>query len=194
VPEYVFVDPLPDGEGDVTIGEITDWDVEPGEPEPLPDDVDLDDPCAIDPLGCAYDGWGGGLYDGGPYDGGVYGGGFDDYGQYDDGSYFDGPYADYDLSEYACSCRSRQRLPCPRRARDVARKDAARSTPPANARARTQRAASAGRRGRSPTLPAGAPEGLAARQGDQRPQTTAGAAVVGGSAPSTPATGDARGP
>jgi hypothetical protein len=101
VPEYVFVDPLPDGEGDVTIGEITDWDVEPGEPEPLPDDVDPDDPCAIDPLGCAYDGWGGGLYDGGPYDGGVYGGGFDDYGQYDDGSYFDGPYADYDLSEYA---------------------------------------------------------------------------------------------
>jgi hypothetical protein len=101
VPQYVFVDPLPDGEGDVTIGEITDCGVEPGEPEPLPDDVDPDDPCAIDPLGCAYDGWGGGLYDGGPYDGGVYGGGFDDYGQYDDGSYYDGPYADYDLSEYA---------------------------------------------------------------------------------------------
>jgi hypothetical protein len=27
--EYVFVDPLPDGEGDVSIGEITDWGVDP---------------------------------------------------------------------------------------------------------------------------------------------------------------------
>jgi hypothetical protein len=92
VSEYVFVDPPPDGEGDVSIGEITDWDVDPGAPEPLPDKIDPDDPCALDPLACggAYDGWGGG-----PYDGGI-----DDYGQYDD-SYYDGPYADSDVSEYA---------------------------------------------------------------------------------------------
>jgi hypothetical protein len=29
VPEYVFVDPLPEGESDVSIGEITDWGVDP---------------------------------------------------------------------------------------------------------------------------------------------------------------------
>jgi hypothetical protein len=75
----------------------TDWDVDPDGPEPLPDDIDPDDPCALDPHACrgAYDGWGGG-----PYDGGFYGGGVDDYDQYDDG-YYDGPYADYDFSESA---------------------------------------------------------------------------------------------
>jgi len=75
----------------------TDRDVDPDGPEPLPDDIDPDDPCALDPHACggAYDGWGGG-----PYDGGFYGGGVDDYDQYDDG-YYDGPYADYDFSEYA---------------------------------------------------------------------------------------------
>ena len=61
---------------------------EPDEPEPLPDDIDPDDPCALDPLAC------GGAYDG------FYGGGVDDYDQYDDG-YYDGPYADYDFSESA---------------------------------------------------------------------------------------------
>jgi L-histidine Nalpha-methyltransferase len=47
------------------------------------------------------------------------------------------------------------------RARGVARKDAARSTPPATARARTPRAASSGRRDRSPMLPAGALDAMA---------------------------------
>jgi hypothetical protein len=51
VPEIIFVDPLPDGEGDVTIGEITDWDIDPDAPEPLPDDVSPDDPCALEPPG-----------------------------------------------------------------------------------------------------------------------------------------------
>ena len=57
VPEYVFVDPLPDGEGDVTIGEITDWDVASASPNRSTTSTWM---TAIDPLGCAYDGWGGG--------------------------------------------------------------------------------------------------------------------------------------
>jgi hypothetical protein len=64
VPEYVFVDPLPEGYGDVRVVVPDNPEIVPDEPQPIPDDFDPDDPCALDPIGCG-DGYDSRMYD--PY-------------------------------------------------------------------------------------------------------------------------------
>jgi hypothetical protein len=59
VPQYVFVEPLPEGYTDVRVVIPDDPEIIPDDPDPLPDDYDPDDPCDLDPYGCG----GGGGYD-----------------------------------------------------------------------------------------------------------------------------------